>query len=169
MKISEENKPGVLLALLGERYAASHHMRDRSMQFVLWILGLGIGLMWVILKGEPLSGAQSIILGLAVMTFGALSIYFVRAIHRGFKANHRTMLDIEDALGCYDDGVYLESSSLYPKKYKGGPRFTTSHFVACYVWITAVALFIVLLLAFTPGKNVGPTKPSPAPVQESTR
>lgn len=154
--------------MLGERYTASHHMRGRSTQFVLWILGLGIGLMWVVLTGEPLLDAQKIVLGLTVMTFGGLSIYFVQAIHRGFKANHRVMLEIEDALGCYDDGMYIESRSLYPKEYKDGPRFTTSHFMACYVWIAAVALFVGLLLAFTPGKTTSSAQPNPTPVQEST-
>jgi hypothetical protein len=44
MGISEEKKIDVLLSQLQERYDALHKMRDRSMQFVLWILGFGLGL-----------------------------------------------------------------------------------------------------------------------------
>ena len=52
MKISEEKKLDVLLAQLQERYDALHKMRDRSMQFVLWILGLGLGMAWLLIN-EP--------------------------------------------------------------------------------------------------------------------
>ena len=45
MNISKEKKLDVLLAQLQERYEALHKMRDRSMQFVLWILGLGLGIL----------------------------------------------------------------------------------------------------------------------------
>ena len=41
MEISEEKKLEILLAQGQERYEALHKMRDRSMQFALWILGLG--------------------------------------------------------------------------------------------------------------------------------
>ncbi len=58
MKISEERKIDVLLAQLQERYDALHKMRDRSMQFVLWILGLGLGMSWLLIKGTALRWPQ---------------------------------------------------------------------------------------------------------------
>jgi len=58
MEISEENKSNVLLAQLHDRYDALHKMRDRSMQFVLWILGLGLGMSWLLINETVLTYSQ---------------------------------------------------------------------------------------------------------------
>jgi hypothetical protein len=55
MEIPEDQKIKVLMAQLEERYTASHKMRDRSMQFGLWILGLGLGMAWVLISKVTLT------------------------------------------------------------------------------------------------------------------
>ena len=84
MEIPEDQKIRVLMAQLEERYGASHKMRDRSMQFGLWILGLGLGMAWVLIGKVILTNPQKIFLLLFLIVVGFLSITFVRAIERGF-------------------------------------------------------------------------------------
>jgi hypothetical protein len=60
MEIPENQKIKVLMAQLEERYTASHKMRDRSMQFGLWILGLGLGMVWVLISKVTLTSIHHI-------------------------------------------------------------------------------------------------------------
>jgi hypothetical protein len=64
MGISEEKKIDVLLSQLQERYDALHKMRDRSMQFVLWILGFGLGLAWLLISEASFTLSQKILISI---------------------------------------------------------------------------------------------------------
>lgn len=55
MNINDDQKISVLTNMLSERYKAEHNMRDRSVNFTKWILGLGIALLWILLLKTDLN------------------------------------------------------------------------------------------------------------------
>jgi uncharacterized membrane protein len=54
IEIDNNNKLQMLMLILQERYNAAYLIRERSMQFVLWISGLAIGLSWLLIYQAPL-------------------------------------------------------------------------------------------------------------------
>ena len=107
MEILEEKKIEILLAQLGERYTALHNMRDRSMQFALWILGFGLGMAWLLINEVTLNILQIITLVIFLAVIGLLSINFVRAIEQGFNNNRNVMVKIETILKLPDFYPYF--------------------------------------------------------------
>lgn len=160
MRIDEKDKINILLNLLTERYNASHRMRERSLNFAVWILGFGVAIAWLLLSGVSLTISQKVILTIFVIIISALATYFLHAIKKGFDNNRKLIIDIEQALGCYEEGVYINSKSLFPEEYRKNieelPRFRKVlrllgfHFVSIYVWIIGITSMIVLLVWFGP-------------------
>jgi len=162
MEINENDKIKILLNLLNERYNASHRMRERSLNFAIWILGFGVAIAWLLLGGVSLTVSQKVILTPFLIIISALTIYFLHAIKKGFDNNRNIMIDIERVLGCYEKGIYLNTKPLFPKEYEENKKGTSSfrrvlkilgsHFVSIYIWIIAVALMIMFLIWFSPSK-----------------
>lgn len=160
MKIDEKDKVNILLHLLAERYNATHRMRERSLNFAVWILGFGIAIAWLLLRGVSLTIFQEIILTILVITVSVLATYFLHAIKKGFDNNRKVMIDIEQALGCYEEGMYIDSKSLFPEEYRENIeelpgfrkvlRLLGFHFVSIYVWTFGITSVIILLIWFGP-------------------
>lgn len=161
-KISDKDKKDILLSLLSERYNASHKMRERSLSFAIWILGFGVAMVWLLLAGISLTGPQKIILTVFVVVVLALTNYFLCAIEKGFIHNKKIMVNIEQALGCYEKGAYDNSKALFPREYAGDYehlsklrrflRILDTHFVSIYIWTTVIALMIISLIWLSPNQ-----------------
>jgi hypothetical protein len=74
--LDDGRKFQVLLAELQERYAAAHKMRERGLQFVLWLSGIAIGLTWILISQKELTIIQKGTLSalVTVLFLGALHI-----------------------------------------------------------------------------------------------
>jgi hypothetical protein len=59
LELDEGRKFQVLLAELQERYAAAHKMRERGLQFVLWLSGIALGLFSVYISSKNYFSAAS--------------------------------------------------------------------------------------------------------------
>ncbi|PJA62457.1 MAG: hypothetical protein CO162_00940 [bacterium (Candidatus Ratteibacteria) CG_4_9_14_3_um_filter_41_21] len=174
MQINDKDKITILLNLLGEHYNASHKMRERSLNFAIWILGFGVAIIWLLLSGASLTISQNIFLTLFVTIVSLLTIYFLHAIEKGFHTNRNIMIDIQRVLGCYEQGIYVDSKSLFPKEYeekykekKGDKeknkmtvqnlkkflRTLDFHFVSIYIWIILITLMIILLIWINPNQQ----------------
>jgi hypothetical protein len=71
------------------------------------------------------------------------------------------MINIEQALGCYDEGVYIESKTLLPNEYRViKKRSLVSHFKSIYVLIIPIAALLICLIWFEPAKPNGKEKGS---------
>ena len=150
MKINEDNKIDILRDLLKERYEASHKMRDRSLKFAIWVLGFGIALIWILLSGLSLGLVQKIILTIFVVIVGFLTGIFLKSIDKGFVNNRKVMIRIEEALGCYENGVYVENGPLFPNEYKDLSKKNTAHFTSIYYWLVVMGLVLISVIWLGP-------------------
>jgi len=146
MNISDEKKVDIVLNLLNERYNASHKMRERSLNFAVWILGFGIAFAWILLNNISLPIFQKIILSIFIFIIGYLTRSFLSYIETGFNKNHEVMITLEKVLGCYEQNKYSEGISLYPEQYNKSEYAKTSHFKSIYkwLWVTILALILVI-------------------------
>jgi hypothetical protein len=145
MIFNEDQKLQVLLVELQERYNASHKIRERSVNFVLWISGMAIGLGWLLISQKALFLSQRIALTLLILALSAGTIYFIMGLRRGFIKNREAMIQNERALGMHDTGVYLEDSPLLPAEYSDTNKKWSDHFHTIYVWLILVSLSLFIL------------------------
>ncbi len=145
MEISEERKLDVLLAQLRDRYDALHKMRDRSMQFVLWILGLGLGMAWLLINATVLTYEQKVAITLLLLVLGIVTFLFVYAIGSGFKKNRQVMIMIETALKLYEQDFYGIPDPILPPQFSRKKVKWTGHFNTLYGLIIVVFLTLMFL------------------------
>lgn len=154
MDIDENKKADIVLGLLNERYGASHRMRDRSLNFTIWILGFGIAMMWILLGEINLQTPQKVLLSIFIAIIGYLTIKFLSYIEAGFNANKEVMVTLEEALECYKQSAYIENKTLYPETYRNLGYNKTSHFKSLYEWIWTVTVLLISLLWLEPILNL---------------
>jgi len=152
MEISEEKKLEILLAQLQERYEALHKMRDRSMQFALWILGLGLGMAWLLINEAELSSTQRLFLTIFLIVVGLTVWFFIHAIACGFKANREIIIRIEKALKLYEGDCYGISEPILPSKFSNQRCGKTGHFSTLYILIIVVFITLIVLTWTNPCK-----------------
>ena len=149
MQISDDKKVDILLSLLTERYDASHRMRERSLSFALWILGLGIAMAWMLLGEVSLTFSQKTILTIFVVIIGYLTKKFLNSIEVGFNRNRSVMIKIEEVLRCYEEREYC-GSTLFPEEYKNLDKKETSHFASLYQWLWTIVGMVISLIWLKP-------------------
>jgi len=152
MKISEDKKLDVLLAQMKERYESLHKMRDRSMQFVLWILGLSLGMAWLLISETILMLTQKIFVTILISVLGIVTFLFVYAIGRGFKKNRKIVISIEKTLKLYEKDSYGICGTILPERFSCIKSGWAGHFNILYGIITIVFLTLVLLIWTNPSK-----------------
>ena len=148
MQIKDTKKADILMNLLIERYKVAHIMRERSLNFAIWILGFAIAMFWILLGETTLTLYQKIVLTIFVVTISFLTKKFLSFIEIGFNKNRMIIVNIEEALGCYKSNLYIESKALYPEEYKNLYIKKTSHFKVLYLWIWTVTVFLISLIWF---------------------
>lgn len=152
MEISEEKKFEILLAQLQERYEALHKMRDRSMQFVLWILGFGLGLAWLLINEASFTLEQKILISILLIILGATILYFVCSIGRGFNVTRKIIIKLETSLKLYDKNYYNISDSVLPMEYSSKKTGLNGHFKTLNMLIVVVLLSLIILTWTNPCK-----------------
>lgn len=146
MNINDDKKVDILLSLLNERYNASHRMRERSLNFAIWILGFGIAVAWMLLGDINLSISQKVVLTIFIVIIGYLTRKFLLYIEVGFNTNKEVMVTLEETLECYEQNKYMEGKSLYPEKYRDSECTKTSHFKSLYEWIWVIITLLIFLI-----------------------
>jgi len=154
MELPENKKLEVLMAQLQERYDASHKMRDRSMQFTLWILGLGLGMGWLLISETTLSCSQQVAITVFLVLLNIVTIWFVRAIHRGFENNRQIVIRLETILKLHEQNSYGIAESILPPKYSEMKRKWTGHFETLYAVILVVFVTLIVLTWTNPCKHI---------------
>lgn len=152
MQLAEDQKFQALSQQLQERYAAAHRMRDRSMQFTIWLSGLAIGLAWLLIGQTTLSAFQRIALTflIAALWFGAG--IFVLGLRKGFQSNRKAMIRSERALALYDRDAYLANDSLLPSAYEHTNGKWNDHFSTLCIWLVVVGALLMALTWTCPEK-----------------
>lgn len=155
MNINDDKKISILTNMLNERYKAEHNMRDRSVNFIKWILGLGIALLWILLLKPDLNSFTKFFSSAFIAIYSALSFWFLREICKGFKNNRSTIIRLENALCLYEEGNYLNNEAILPQEYKKpySNKRVPSHFLSLYGLLLILAIFLIGLIWFKPSTN----------------
>ena len=146
MHMNDDQKFQTLLAVLSERYAASHKIRERSMEFTLWISGLAIGLAWLLISQGGLAVGQRVALAGLVIGLFIGTMHFMLGLARGAKNNRAALISVEQALGMHTPGYFVETTALLPSEYTKHDTRWSHHFCTLHVWLTIVALALLSLV-----------------------
>lgn len=146
LNLNESEKINILLNLLHEKNDASHKMRERSLNFAIWILGFGIIVIWFLVKDATLNFWQKVVLTILVFSMGFISRLFLKSIENGFINNKKVMIAIEESLGLYKKDLYIDGESLYPAEYKNSFVGRDSHFSSIYRLLFSIGLIIIFLI-----------------------
>lgn len=153
INLNEDQKLQVLITELQERYNASHKIRERSIQFTLWISGMAIGLGWLLISQKTLVLTQKIALSLLIAALFAGTLYFIMGLRRGFQKNREAMIKCEHALRMHDSDVYLADTPLLPDEYSSTNRKWSNHFYTICVWLLVVAIPLLILTWTSPDQK----------------
>lgn len=146
--LSDDQRFQVLMAQMNERYQAWHHMRARSMQFTLWILGLAVAASWKLLQ-EPCSGVSQRIAATAlVLLLGGAAMYFLKSLQQGVRTNREALINVETALHAHDRGSYLSDKAILPDEYKDARPRASSHFLTLYALLAVTSIYLLAAIWF---------------------
>lgn len=176
------SKIDVALAQLSERYTALHNMRDRSMQFTIWILGLGLALGWLLLSEIALTAIQKLILLLMLIVIPYASHLFLRGIRIGFDNNMAIARRLERSLLLLEPGAYLEKKSILGEDFAGekpgAPKHLsgrikhawkcTGHFHTLNCLLITVFLLLFLLTLANPCGRQNSPGPNPQTTEQGS-
>lgn len=151
MNLDENQKFQVLITELQERYNAAHKIRERSIQFTLWLSGMAVGLGWLLICQKTLGLSQRLALTLLVLALFTGALYFMLGLLRGFRKNRQAMINCERALGMHDSGAFLTDRPLLPKEYSRMNRKWSDHFSTLCAWLILVAMALFILTWAGPG------------------
>ena len=144
--LNDDQKIQILLAQVQERYSSAHKMRERSMQFTLWLSGMAIGLAWLLINQKTLTFFQCLALTLLITALCTVAGIFILGLRKGFQNNRNAMIKCEQALGMYEAGKYLQDDSLLPVIYEQTKGKWNDHFSTLCVWLCVVALSLLVLM-----------------------
>jgi len=149
MYLGDEERFQSILHQLGERYAEARGMRERSQSFMIWISGLSFGLASVLLVREPNLGTSGyFFLGGLVLAVGAMAMWHVGAMWKGFRHNHQILVRLESAIDLFECGAYISGEAILPEEYQTPPKIRSQHFVIMLTWLVVVlALLLGLIVA----------------------
>ncbi len=164
MQIKDNEKANIVLNLLNERYNASHKIREQSEKFTIWVLGFAISVIgFLLFKSPGLALLQKIMLSVIAIIIVALTGWRQYALYKGFIANRKVMITLEETLGVYDVGTYIESKTLYPDRYRQIDRIPsrkglTYHFYVTFALILSIFLLLIVLIWASPTNKQPPKK-----------
>ncbi|MBC2714089.1 MAG: hypothetical protein HF978_02160 [Desulfobacteraceae bacterium] len=143
--MNENLKIQILISGLQERYNAAHKIRERGIQFTLWLSGIAVGLGWILISQQDLEFYQKIALSLLIAAFFCGTLVIMWGLIKGTRNNRKTMIRYERALKMYEKGVYLPDESLLPKAYGTINTKWTDHFCTLCIWLIVMAISLILL------------------------
>ena len=146
MEISDEKKVDVLLNLLKERYESAHKLRERSYNFTIWLLGIGVVFIGFVVTKPCFLFSQRVSLTIFVVVIMLLASFFLWSMEKGARKNRQVMIRTEEVLGCYQAGFFGGKESLYPTDYLKQKRSRTRHFYYLYLWLFMIAGCVIALL-----------------------
>lgn len=144
--LSQEQQFQVLMAQLQERYTAWHHIRARSTQFALWIVGMAIALSWKLIETPCANVPQRIAATVLVTLLAAVSVYFLSGLATGCKHTRKALIRVETALGNHEPNCYLQGEALLPNQYKSTKARPSSHFLTLYALLTVTAGYLLFAI-----------------------
>ncbi|MDA3923410.1 MAG: hypothetical protein PF904_01765 [Kiritimatiellae bacterium] len=164
LQLSDDQRFQVLMAQMNERYQAWHHMRSRSMQFTLWILGLAVAASWKLLQEPCVDIFQRIASTCLVLLLGGAATYFLKSLEKGVRTNREALINVETALSTHDQSVFLKNKAILPVEYRNTRPRASSHFATLYALLSVTSIYLLAAIWFqscpSPENNPAKTKRS---------
>lgn len=153
INIKEDIKTHIVQDLLNQRYQSEHLMRQRSTDFTKWILGIGVGLLWIILSKDTITLCQTIVLSSFIIIFTSLATYFLYEICRGFMNNRMIIIKLESTLGFYETNAYSKDSTILPIVYKeSSNQKIPSHFKTLFALLIVIGILLLITILMVPNQ-----------------
>lgn len=151
--MKDDDKCGVLLALLEERYRVLHEIRRRVETALLTALTSFAAIsFWLAQLSTKLSPDSKWALSLLVSLVCVATFAFMWDQRKGFINNQRALVDVEEALDCYTNGAYLPGRPLFPEKWKNaGKPGGDGHFMKLNFILLAGGAAVALLMTWWVG------------------
>ena len=157
--LKEDQRIQILVAQMNERYQAWHHMRDRSTQFTLWILGLAVAASWKFLQEPSDNLIQKAAATILVLLLGGAAFYFLKSLAGGVRTNREVLIKIETALGVHSRGTILHDKVILPPEYKDMRPRPSAHFCTLYVLLLVISIYLLTAIwipsPLSPGQSRG--------------
>lgn len=134
--MEDKDKVEILKTFYLEHRKEIFYFRDNSFKVMSWVIGV-----YLTISGATLfSSANTVYL---IAPFIGLAIATHMYIHKNYNTycdRWKRLSETEEALGCFENGFYLEGKSLLPKE-KNGPIVTYKGTLFCIlaVWIVALS------------------------------
>ena len=139
MQLTADQKLEVLLAVFADRRREVELWRRRAWQTALSTVGMYV---LVAMFGVRVGGVPVLLLLIAL---GIVATLYLLTVEKHGGAAVRRLVEVEDALGLFAEGVYVEGLSLQPIQGKQTVKLETGtglHIVA--VWVGVVLVFFAM-------------------------
>jgi len=157
--LTEEQCIQIMVAQMNERYQAWHHIRDRSTQFTLWILGLAVAASWWLLQEPSGNLPQKVAVTILVLLLGGAALYLLKSLARGVSESRKILINIETALGLHSRGTILPDNTILPPEYKETRPRPNAHFCTLYVLLLVISIYLLTAIwnpfSLSPGQSQG--------------
>lgn len=150
---TSEEKNGILLSALAERYNSIHIIRERVQNTCIWTLGILLAVSgWFVQTDKTFTCLEKQLFVLAVLiSFYAIRFRYLRDLEIGFRNQQLVLVRLEKTVGLYTPKVFDdEETCLYPEGWmKAGQnkcegKFFGSTHLLLYIGVCALILSIVL-------------------------
>jgi protein-S-isoprenylcysteine O-methyltransferase Ste14 len=125
----------------------------RRRQQMIWLTTIAVSTLFVLLflvpalpPARPTHRALNVFVVTGVLLFAASVIYVIRQQRVRHQMAKRVLINLEQELGLYEKGRYLDDTSLYPQNWQTAWRGDRSEFIYYGSIVLLSALVICALL-----------------------
>ncbi|HEY3197625.1 MAG TPA: hypothetical protein VGJ57_06395 [Nitrospirales bacterium] len=125
----------------------------RRRQQMIWLASVAASMLTALLflvpalpPPLPAHRAWSVIVVIGLLLFSGSTMYFVRQQYVRHQMAKRVLIKIEQGLGLYEEGRYLDDTSLYPPNWQTAWLADRSEFIYHGIIVSLTALVVLALL-----------------------
>lgn len=142
IELTDKDKLEILKVAYAEVRKEIGYIRQKSWKVTTWVIGVYFALS----GGTILLNRHENILILPVLGLAIVASIYQHENYKTYCDRWNRLGEIEDALGFFEKGIYIESSSLLPEE-KKKPKVTykgTAFFILA-IWIMAISVIMAIL------------------------
>jgi len=126
-----------------------YHRRQQMIWLVSAAASMLLGVLFLVPALPPPLPAHrewDLVVVIGLLLFSGSIIYFVRQQHVRHQMAKRVLIKLEQGLGLYEEGRYLDDSSLYPGNWQTAWLGDRSEFIYHGIIVSLTALVVLALL-----------------------
>ena len=125
----------------------------RRRQQMIWLASIAASMLLVLLflvpalpPRLPAHRAWGVVVVIGLLLFSGSMMYFIRQQRVRHQMAKRVLIKLEQGLGLYEEGRYLDDTSLYPKNWQTAWLGDRSEFIYHGIIVSLTALVVLALL-----------------------